>query len=358
MALRFMESFEFCGVYFLNPRWDFASNTNTAPSGARTGTRCYASAPSGAVYAYKNFDNQQIWIVGAACYIVQGLGGDNTNEFTFSLRDGSSQQIGLYFWIDNSIRLYRGTTLIDTSATPWVPDAYHYMEMKVTIDNTVGAYEVRMDGINIMSDSGVNTQETANAYANRIYIGGGFSGKMDDLYMLDGTGGAFDDFLGNIHVGYSLTNGAGNYSVWTANTGNTYEAIDDTGGSPTDNDTTYITTDTPGARSSFTIQDVPANLESLLAVQLTVVPRKDDVGARYVIPFIRIDGTDYDSSALTCAEGYEITTLQYEKQPDTTDWNETDFNAMEIGVKEGDTSSSSSSSEGFTSSSSSSSTGG
>lgn len=106
-----------------------------------------------------------------------------------------------------------------------VVGAYPFIEVFYTIANSGGALTLKVNNSVVISFSG-DTQQTANAYASRLILGGigngvaGGTHYFDDIYLLDGTGASpFNTFLGNGRAYQQVpTSGSatGGLNAWTA----------------------------------------------------------------------------------------------------------------------------------------------
>ncbi|HEC02622.1 MAG TPA: hypothetical protein ENI81_03700, partial [Phycisphaerales bacterium] len=65
----------------------------------------------------------------------------------------------LYLISDTSgLHLYRGSTLVASSAPNiWINPQLHHIEIKVFSSATAGTFEVKMDGLLVWSETGINT---------------------------------------------------------------------------------------------------------------------------------------------------------------------------------------------------------
>lgn len=111
----------------------------------------------------------------------------------------------------NQIQVQYGSgTTVDTSVTTLDDNAWHYIEWQTILGTgTSGSYEVRLDGVNIMSDTNVRTQQNSNVPAQAFHLRstsstGGTSydeaTMYDDWYVLDDSGSVNTDFLGPITI--------------------------------------------------------------------------------------------------------------------------------------------------------------
>ena len=127
-------------------------------------------------------------------------------------------------------------TLIATS-DPFFANIWNYWELKITIDPSAGAYELRKDGTTFFSGSAVNTASTGTAGADSIgffldsynkWTTTGISNVyLDDIYVLTDEGtGAGNDFVGDcqterilpisddpVYTEWQLSEGANHYAL-------------------------------------------------------------------------------------------------------------------------------------------------
>ena len=193
----------------------------------------------------------------------------------FQLRDSSNVvNVSIVVSPTGTFRAYRGSsdgTLLGESTAAMTAQAWHHVEVKVTVDSSAGAVEVRYNGVTVLSLTGQNTQAGA-ANLSQVYFAsktGGITGTfqtsfyMKDYIVWDTTGSQNNDFLGTCHV-YTLRPDGDSSLNWDVSTGTTgYNLIDDT--SPDDAD--YISADdTPPGASVFTLEDLPPDIVSVKAL--------------------------------------------------------------------------------------------
>ena len=137
----------------------------------------------------------------------------------------SSGQIGLYsaggLVGGGTLTLLSGSSL--SAAGAIVANSYCYIELVVTIGSS-GSAQVWVNGAEVINFTG-NTQQTANAWANRFYLGsssGSNSMYFDDVYMLDTTGTApLNARLGPVRVqtdGPNADSATGGLNAWAYTT--------------------------------------------------------------------------------------------------------------------------------------------
>jgi len=342
MSILYTEGFERMtnNESVVQPGWFDAGSgfTIVSTSNYRTGTRSlrvYATSSQG--YAQKNLPSTyQALYIGFNCY--GSSLASNADYKLVSVVDGTTEQ--LYFRNERisgtipscAITAYRGDgTLLGTSTALWQPGYHTYFEFKFVIDNTVGAYECKMNGVSILSGSGVDTQVSANAYADRFRLcGGANEGKyFDDVYVAD------DGYKGVIRVEPLFPNGNGNYSQWTGSDGNStdnYLLVDE---STTPNgDTDYVASSTPDQLDSYVMANLANNGVTVKSVKAIIQARKDDTNVRQLALLCRSGSTDSVGTTRTMTTTYTFYEQVWETDPATAAaWAGSAIDAAEFGVK-------------------------
>lgn len=315
--------------------YTFASISFNATEGRR-GSRCLYTRHSNYV-EYILASNYTTLILGIATrQSAAGSPGYVAGWPWLGFYDDTTMQIGL-FQIGEEYHLYRGATKIDeSSGAGLIYNVWKYTEIKFTIDNSSGAVEVRTDGgTSSMIDFSGDTQETANAYINRIRIAGptNIYNYSDDLYICDTTGSKNNNFLGDVRADPLYVSGAGSHTDFTPSAGSNYENTDD---DPyPDDDSTYNTGDAIAEQDSYAMDDLPApSSVTIHGVKSQVTMRKTDAGARGAKLLTRSGGSDYLSDELLLSESYLTKAKIYEDNPnDAAAWEDADVNGMEVGME-------------------------
>lgn len=270
----------------------------------------------------------------------------NQGNYLLLLRQGATNHLAFRLNTNGTISVYRGqsaATLLGTSSGALTANVYEYLEIKVTIDNSVGAVEIRRDGIAILSLSGIDTQNTASATWDEIVIchlqvaiGTTTTWDYDDLYLLDGSTTADDprtDFLGDSRVDATYPNANGNYNQSTPSGGavDRYTMVDE---ALQDGDATYNTFAAAGDKDSYNYPTAPVAGASIHFLQANGWMRKEDAGAATARLFTRLSSTDYFGSARGPATSYSDKRQIWAQKPsDSADWTDTDYNAAEFGFE-------------------------
>ena len=345
--LRLFEGFDWCNsLAYLPQNGKWTSYGGNSPqlhaTLGRKGSGCFRCGDN-AAYLYRDLDNQDTWICGFA--FAPGFVGNQGP--VFQVMDGTTKQVLLYLNVDGTISVRHGDqTVLGTTSTVMSSGIYRSLELKVFIDNSSGTAELRVDGVTEVSVSGVDTQNSGNAYANRIALGEygaaayTFS-QFDDVYVLDGQdgtatqGAAFNDFLGDVSVPYLPPSGDGNSSQLTGSDGNqvnNYQLVDEAGGSAP-NDADYVESSNIGDKDTYAMTDLVATSGTVFAVQPIIRAQKTDAGTRTMASVVRLSGTEEDSDDITLASGFTYNCDIRTTKPGGGSWSISDVNSAEVGAK-------------------------
>lgn len=344
MSLRKFESFDGMGHnnqgYLLQKGWTYGGNSpRIQGSGGRFSTDAWYDGDNSAYVQTTDLTSKDTWIVGFA-----GKPGNDNFAHVLVLYDSTAPGYQISIVADGSRHLqarlgnYNGTVLA-TGTKQMTPGQYYYIEVKCVIHNSAGSLEVRIDGEVQFTLTGIDTQNTANATADRIYfgeVGGGFYGfwMFDDIYILDGDGGSpYDDYLGDCRVQFLLPSGNGNSSVLVGSDGNStdnYLLVDDAN---PDDDSTYVESSTPGDKDTYAMGDLASTSGTIFGVQPLPYAKKTDAGTRTICSVVRVSGTEEDSADKTLSSTYSFRGDIRTTKPGGGAFTLSDVNAMEVGIK-------------------------
>jgi len=220
-----------------------------------------------------------------------------------------------------------GTVLGSSAESVFVDYKWHYIEMKVTISNTVGVVEVRLNGTEIIN---LTSQDTKNGsdYIRSVMLDGLNPNQysfFDDMYIDDA------QFHGDCRIRTFVPDADGNSSDFTRSTGsNDYECVDEI---LSNDDTDYIYSDTLNHKSIFGI--TTGSLGTVKAIQLNNHCRLDEAGTRKITPIIRSNSTDYQGTETEAiAADYNFEHEIWELDPDDSGaWTQTKLEAAEFGLE-------------------------
>lgn len=277
------------------------------------------------------FGNPTTFVLGWAVY----YSGTSLASFDMArFVDGITEHLVVRMQSGGRIVLDRGATEIDTASASPRLNSWTYFEFKATIDNSVGAYELRMDGVDIMSATGADTQNGAASQINLIELKRQSSGQeqYDDIYLLDDAGLTNNDFLGDIHVQTVIPDGDGNQNDFTADSGLTnWEMVDD-GDSP-DDDSTFNSSATLDDSELYTHTALAGTFDTVYAIVVRNHVRKENAGDRSVRALIRSNTDQAESAAVGLSTDWRYLDGLFETDPQGGGaWTETRVNACEMGM--------------------------
>ena len=285
---------------------------------------------------YKTLDAQPTWIVGTAVKILAFGAGFNLIRVT----DGGTAQDELKITSAGLVQILRNGTQLDIGTVPLALGIWYYIEFKVTIHNSTGEAEARVNGVTHASVSGADTQNTANATADRIYVGIDINTTvyLDDIYMCDGvdsgvSGAPNDDFLDDVRVEACFPNGNGNSSQLVgqdANSTDNYLNVDET---DPDDDTTYNESGTVGQKDTYTYTNLTPTTGTVYGVQILPYARKTDAGSRSIVTVARLSTTEEDGPVQALSTSYQYLEDIREGDPNGDQWTISNINSAEFGVK-------------------------
>lgn len=223
----------------------------------------------------------------------------STNDLMALLRfrdAANADQVSIILQTTGAVAVYRGNassgTLLATSTDLVTADSWNHLEAKVTIADAGspgGAVEVRLNNVTIIDISGIDTQNTGNAETSQVcFLGKVSSGLLfgvsaidwDDVFAWDTSGSQNNDFLGDQQVLTLFPNQDTAQADWTQNTGATeVSAIDE---ADPDDDTTYVAATAAAQVSEYELDDLPATVSAISAIQLTGRMKKTDAGTARV----------------------------------------------------------------------------
>jgi hypothetical protein len=270
-----------------------------------------------------SFANSATVAVGCALRLSSFAG-----TLLLALRDAGTTQVELRVDSTGHLYLARNNTPVGSASTNALSTGvWYFVEFRATIDNATGAFEIRVGEVVWASGSGLDTQNTANAYVNELRVSPGATLNMDvdDLYVAD-------DFLGDCRIETIYPSGAGTTTEWTPSAGANYAAVDET---TADDDTTYVATAGVGDQDTYVYGDLVTATGVVKAVQINPIYRIDTSGARTLVPVTRSGGSEADGAAITVnSTTYRNARELQEQNPVTAaTWTIAEVNAAEFGIR-------------------------
>lgn len=236
---------------------------------------------------------------------------------------------------------------LGTSSVGVMPTSgWFHFQAKVTIDNSAGAVELKVNNNSVLSLTGQDTQSShasaATGSVSGIVLGAqgtvtnGWSSTIgpwyyDDLVVLNGSGAANNNFLGDIRVQRLNPTANGTTSDFTPTGAATnWQANSET---IADGDTSYSSTGTTTHKQLFALGDLTGS-PTIHAVQARSYAKKTDAGTANITPLWRSGGTNYSGTLQNLSASYIWHTEIKEQDPNTAAaWTTSGVNALESGVE-------------------------
>lgn len=341
MAVDFFDGFDDYSTAQINRYWTtmsslsgseifgsqaFDSNIATVSTGGRNNSgllRCVSSFRSIA----KTLAAQASRAMGMAIKI---NGHSTSNAIAFG--DSGTSQITLQINPSGILVVTRGTingTVLGRSTLALNTGIWYFIEFKATIDNTTGSFTARVNGVDWVTGSGLDTQNTANASANQVGIGCAASGlDFDDFYSEDsGT------FQGDCRVETKLPTGDGATNNFTRSTGATnFSNVDE---NPANDDTDYNSSGTAGDIDLYTFPSMTTTTGTIKSLMTVPILRNDAAGTVTAASAYRISTTNYfganNNVGSTTFNSY--TDIQNVSPATSAAWTISEINGAQYGLK-------------------------
>lgn len=283
-------------------------------------------------------DNYVTILFGIAVYVDTAVAPTYHSSLdSFAFWDESVKQLKFHI-VGTELQVRRGDdTLLGTTSGAGISyQVWKYLEIKVTIDSSSGIVVVKTGGQEVLSLSGINTQNTANAYTNGISFKNAYDAKtihVDDLYICDITGTKNNDFLGDVRVDVLRPDGEGTYNADFTGSPDVSSNLNVDEITP-DDDTTYNTGSTPGDKDSYALASLSALGTTIHGVKSQITVKKTDAGSMNAKILTRAGTTDDLSDSISLGDSFTTHTRIHEDNPDDDQaWEEADVNAMEVGIE-------------------------
>lgn len=334
MTLRFIDSFDHYASADIPQKYSDSNAVSISPGNGRRGTGSLRISSSGG-HITRVQAAHATWVVGFA-FKASSLPGSYTAFL--QLQDSATVHVDIRIGADGTLRATRNGTTLATSTNSLSAGSFYYVETKITIDDTVGAIEVRVNGssTNWINITGQDTRNGAAATANLIRISGigAPTVDIDDLYICDGAGSTNNNFLGDVRVDCYMPNANGNSSQLVGSDSDStdnYQLVDETS---QNGDTDYVQSATVNNKDTYAFADMSHTPASIFGTQMNMIAKKDDSGTRSVCAVCRSGGADYDGDTQALGTTYADYRQIRETDPATSAaWTRTDLNSAEFGVK-------------------------
>lgn len=331
MAYLFIDSFDHSNVVTTGGKWASESGTGVDTSVVRTGTRALIITGGSRFAVSRTFAPASITALLGVAFRQSTLGV--AGDF-LRIREGATTHVALAFGTAGELVIKRGSTTLATSAAGILSiNSWFYIALGTTIHDTTGTYTVLVDGIPVLTATGVDTRNggTGQFDSFSVHSPDG-STWFDDLYFFDSSGSRCNTLLADARVTNLLpSTGNGTYTGFTPSSGVDHGAMVDE--VVPDGDSTYNQGTAAGDKDSYNYP-VLGSSDPILAVQTCLYQRKTDAGAREVAALLRSGGADFNGATISPTTSYLYQLDGFEVDPATgVPWIESGVNALEVGME-------------------------
>lgn len=259
-----------------------------APSGCQAGgVKLAANA-----YMRKNLSSNQATLIAFLSVGQLALPPTQQSAIIVFL-DSGTYQTGLQVTAAGALQFVNGITNVGPASAPGLINVApgtapnHGIEIKITISSSVGTVDCWLDGVHVITGTGLNTQNSAHAYANQVQIGGpsgGFGGSdqgfyCDYLRVWDSTGSTQNAPVGlDVQPITKLPNAAGTNSQFTPNGFvNNYQCVSVIPPSGSD----YVSTSTAGIVDDYKVATAGMSLAPSQVVVTSYYQKTDGATRTY-----------------------------------------------------------------------------
>ena len=319
----------------------FAALSSSSP---RYGSGQYVTGTQSANW-YVNIPSVDTIVMGCAYYLSNYTSITNNDQgIIFDILESITVRHGMlkikYTTHEIEYQNSAGTALA-TSSYVFPLTAWHYIELKVYIHDSAGTVDVQVDGVSIISATGLDTRNGGTGVITRAYFGSEYSLSskynsgnfwLDDVYVCDTSGSYCNDFLGDVRIETIRPTGDSSPLQFTPSTGSNYTCVDEAVISTTD----YVSASTSGYRDQYAMSNLTGSVGTIHAVSVNAPSSKSDSGAIQGKVYVKSSSSEDLSGAFTPSLGSYLTLMTNisERDPNgTIAWTESAVNAMECGIE-------------------------
>lgn len=277
--------------------WSVTSGATLSTTQARTGARSYRLG--GGDYLQKSLASAGPFYLRAAVLTTIGLTG--TPYCALLLREGTTTHVNVQLnFSSGAIRVGRGagsgdeiSTLLGTSAAGLLtPNAWAVVEVYAVAHDTMGAVTVKVNGVTVLTLTGVDTRNGGAGVIDNLRIVNWLSSYtyIDDVIVRD------DGWPGRGGIYVLTPTGAGANADLTPSAGDPYACVDEL--PPTFDDYLSGASDDTGAIHDLALSALPAGLEIFGGVGVLAYARLATAGSGALnVGYIDTPGSEAQYSA-------------------------------------------------------------
>lgn len=251
------------------------------------------------------------------------------NVDLFAFYEGSTAHVQISLDASGFLVAKRFTTTLTTSSVALSVDTWYYIQVDVTISNTVGAVKVLIDTVEAINITGQDTQQSGTGIIDGFGLR---SGTYGECFLADTSGSDFNALSTELlAISIIRPDGAGNSAQWTPSAGSNYQTVDEDPVSETD----YNESSTNTHKDTFAMASAPTEVVDVICVVPWAIAERTDVTPASINMVAR-----HSSSEAAGADNSLIqnSLRMYQSfahvNPSTAvAWTETEVNAMEAGYE-------------------------
>lgn len=266
-----------------------ASLVTLSNANPRTGGR-HARIQGGFDNGLRRVFGEDVTVAGVGyAFSMPSLPTNSTSVCLASFRDnGNAILLSVMVTSTGQLRITDGNGLgpvLATGPVSIVPGSYQHFECRAEISGGAASVEVRVNGVTVLNAPGLVLTQTGDAAQVQIGTSGqgvfGFPSHLDvdDLFAWDDSGIANNDFIGDKKVYTGFPSSDGPDQDWSPSVGSDgFPMLDNV---PPLDATEYLSAvngGTGGDRSSFGIEDFPAEIVSIAGLMTATRFWKTDAG--------------------------------------------------------------------------------
>lgn len=248
-----------------------------------------------------------------------------------------------------TLRGYNGVgssnILLAVSSEGLTAGTWMYVEFKWLIHPTAGTFEIRVNGITVLTFTGntkcqggttLSVWNSVLLLSTQAAVGSAplLTFWMCDFYLADLAFADSDDihdFQGDGVVGAIYPNAPGASGGWLASSGANWDATND---KPLpDDDGTYVRAVTSGSKDLYNFEDIPTG-SVVKGIQVSLMAKRETEGATTLAPIVHPTTVDYAATpqGVTSLAYDRYVTQTWDLNPETmAPWTDSDINNGQYG---------------------------
>lgn len=323
----FEDGFDYITVANSTRKWDNATGTLV------TGVYGVGSAVQGLIQRTETLPTSYVTGFMSFHYYTDVL--TSNPSVICAVLDAGTAQCDLR--IDATGKLFftrNGTTIGSVSTLGLLANTWYWLVVKLTINNTTGVAEVKVDNTSYLTGSGLNNRNTANNSFSQVRLdtSAGRGQRHDNFAFWDTTAGDLTGYPTNeLVVDTRLVTGAGADADWTPSAGSNFQNVDEAN---SNDDTDYNSSTTVGQKDTFAVANVGPAAGTIVNVAVNTIDRRDDPTVHTVSHRVKSSSATQDGTAFTPTSSYLNHQTIFPTDPNTSAaWTVAGRNAANFGYK-------------------------